>query len=93
MAAAEAAAEAAAAVIQAVKASGVLVRVQPEEFAEILARTREPLVVHAPGGFFANKHQYLTSYKGLAFNTLSAQPLALPPGAEVVEAKRIWTPG
>jgi len=88
-----AAAAAAAAVIQAIKASGVLVRVPPESFAEILARTREPLVVHAPGGVFGTKHQYLMSYKGLAFTTVTRQAFDLPPDAEVVEAKRIWTPG
>jgi hypothetical protein len=87
------AAAAAAAVLQAIKASGVLVRVPPESFLDILARTREPLVVHAPGGLFASRHQYLTSYKGLAFTTGSGTTLALPAWAEVVEAKRIWLPG
>jgi len=51
-----AAAAAAAAVIQAVKASGVLVRVPPQSFADLVARSRAPLVVHAPGGVFATKH-------------------------------------
>jgi hypothetical protein len=91
--AAAGAAAAAAAVIRAIQASGVIVRVPPESFADILARTRDLLVVHAQGGFFAQKHQYLTSYKGLAFTTRTSQPLNLPADAEVVEANRIWTPG
>jgi len=33
------------------------------------------------------------SYKGLAFTTVTRQAFDLPPDAEVVEAKRIWTPG
>jgi hypothetical protein len=33
------------------------------------------------------------SYKGLAFFTKSANPLALPSGADVVSAGRIWFPG
>ncbi len=94
MAAGGAAAAAAAAVIQAIKASGVIVRVPPESFADLVARSRAPLVVHAPGGLFGGKHQYLMSYKGLAFSTVTRQPfINLPPDAEVVEAQRIWTPG
>jgi hypothetical protein len=39
-----------AAVARATKASGVIVRVEPADFHSILARTAEPLVVHAGGG-------------------------------------------
>jgi hypothetical protein len=87
-----AAAVAAAAIADAIKASGVLVRVEPEEFAKLLGRTKEPLIVTAEG-FFRKKYQYLTSYKGLAFFTKSSTPLALPGGAEVVRAGRISIPG
>ncbi len=41
-----------AAITQAVKASGVIVRVEPEDFLRILQRQEEPLVVQATGGFF-----------------------------------------
>jgi ABC-type branched-subunit amino acid transport system substrate-binding protein len=86
------AAAAAAAVAQAIKASGVVVRVEPEEFLKIVRRTENPLVVVAPGGFFSRGYQYLASYKGLAFFTKSPDPLPLPPGAEIVEAGSIWIP-
>src|SRR4051794_16896188 len=56
-----------AAMIQAVKASGTIVRVVPQEFERLLHRQKEPLVVHALGGVFTTKHLYLMSYKGLAF--------------------------
>jgi hypothetical protein len=82
-----------AAVIQAVKASGVLVRVGPEEFARLLQRQKAPLVVHATGGFFRRRHQYLMSYKGLAFFTKSPGPVELPDDCELVEAGAIWVPG
>jgi len=39
------AALAAAEIADAVKASGVLIRIKPEEFTKILARTKDPLVV------------------------------------------------
>jgi hypothetical protein len=92
MAAAAGAAGAAAALANAVKASGVIVRVTPEDFAAILRRAENPLVVHATGGVFTTNYQYLTSYKGLAFYTKSNAPLALPFGAELMTAKSIWVP-
>lgn len=88
------AAIAAAAIAQAVKASGAIVKLEPAEFSKILGRQEEPLVVAAaPLGFLRSKWQYLTSYKGLAFYTKSAQQLMLPSRALVVSAKTIWIPG
>jgi hypothetical protein len=87
------AAAAAAAIAQAIKASGVLVRLDPAEFLKILNRATDPLVILATGGVFKKNYQYLFSYKGLAFYTKSAEPLQLPVTAEVVAAKGIWIPG
>ena len=80
------------AVANAMRASGIIVRLTPENFAAILGRADKPVVVHATGGVFTKNYQYLTSYKGLAFYTKSNQPLALPPGAELVTAQKIWIP-
>jgi hypothetical protein len=91
--AAGAAGAAAAAIAEATKASGVLVRLEPEEFAKLLSRVKDPLIVMATGGIFRENFQYLVSHKGLAFFTKSPNRLALPPGAEVVNAGRIWIPG
>lgn len=90
---AEAAAAHAAAIAQAVKASGVLVRVTPLDFQKILDRQEEPLVVSARGGVFRSTWQYLTSYKGLAFFTKTPEPLMLPGRALLIEARSIWVPG
>jgi hypothetical protein len=84
---------AAAAIITAINASGVIVRVEPDEFVGILKRQPGALVVHATGGFFNTNYKYLTSYKGLAFFTKAPAPLDLPPGTELVQAKWIWVPG
>jgi hypothetical protein len=84
---------AAAAIAEAIKASGVLVRVEPAEFLRVLHRQKEPLVVHAKGGFFRTSYQYLTSYKGLAFFTKSPDPLELPSGCETIAAGGISIPG
>jgi len=90
---AAAGAAAAAAIAQAIKASGAIVRVEPDEFMKLVARMRDPLVVNAVGGFLSTKYQYLFSYKGLAFYTKSPDPLPLPTSAEVVTARSIWIPG
>jgi hypothetical protein len=84
---------AAAAIVQAIKASGVLVRVEPDEFSRILTRAKDPLIAVAEGGLFRTTYKYLVGYKGLAFYTKSSAPLTLPPDAEVVKAGRIWIPG
>jgi hypothetical protein len=87
-----AAGAAAAAIANAIKASGVLINVTPEDFAAILRRAERPLVVTAEGGYFSKHYKYLTSYKGLAFYTKARSPLALPADAEVVRAGGISIP-
>ncbi len=82
-----------AAIAEAIKASGAIVRVEPEEFLKILRKVEKPLVVTAKGGFRKANHQYLTGYKGLVFYTKSPTPLMLPGGAEVITSKQIWIPG
>lgn len=81
-----------AAMIQAVKAMGVIVRVDKESFLSIVERSSEPLVVHGTFGFFTKKHRYLLSYRGLAFTTDIEWQLTLPMKCDVVEAKTIWLP-
>ncbi len=83
----------AAAIAQAIKASGAIVRVEPHDFETILSRVDEPLVVTAQGGFFATSYQYLTAYKGLIFFTKTSTPLKLAPSVEMIEANKIWIPG
>ncbi len=83
---------AAAAIAQAIKASGAIVRVEPQEFEQILRRTDRPLVVCAIAGLLTKHYRYLTGYKGLVFFTKSQTELMLPGSAEVVWAKKIWVP-
>ena len=81
-----------AAVIQALKASGVIVSVTPDEFRKVLYMVESPLVVTATTTFFGTTYQYLTTYRGLAFFTKSKEPIELGM-AEVIAAKKIWVPG
>ena len=83
---------AAAAAIEATKASGAIIKVKPEEFQKILARAERPLVVRAHGGLFGKSFQYLTSYKGLVFYTKAPQEIYLSGEVETVAAEKIWVP-
>ena len=93
--AAGAGASSVAAIIRAVRASGVIVRVDPRAFLDVLARVESPLVVTAEGGFLGlgKNFQYLTSYKGFAFFAKSPEPLPLSEQIEIVAADKIWIPG
>lgn len=93
-AAAGAAAAAAAhhAKVQAIKAMGPIIKVEPEEFMKLINDSENPLVVFAKGGFFNSKFCYLTSYHGLYFFTSSSEKLNLPGKAEVIAANKIWVP-
>jgi hypothetical protein len=87
------AAAAAAAIANAIKASGVVVRVTPIDFHTILRKIERPLVLYAKGGLFSTNYQYLVSYKGFAFFTKSSEPILLPTEIETIVAKKIWIPG
>jgi hypothetical protein len=82
----------AAAIANALKASGVVVQVSQEDFEAILRRVEKPLVITATGGIISTNYQYLTSYKGFAFFTKCPVPLILPSEAEVISAENIWIP-
>jgi hypothetical protein len=86
------AAAAAAAMIQAVKASGAIVRVEPRDFNLLLDKCERPLVVQAKQPWPLNRHQYLFGFKGLVFYTRSKEPLHFSMAVELVSAKRIWIP-
>jgi hypothetical protein len=90
--AAAAGAAAAAAIANAIKASGVLIRVAPNDFQTILRKVENPLVIYAESGFFSTTHIYLVSYKGFAFFTKSSEQILLPPGVETIVAAKVWLP-
>lgn len=73
---------------------GTIVHMEPDEFLLMLAKIEVPLVVvgREPRLFLAGDHQYLTSYRGLAFYTTSTEPLNFPGPVEMLMARRIWAP-
>jgi len=79
-------------IAEAIKASGAIVRVAPDDFMAILSRVEQPLLVAATGGLFSKKYEYLTGYKGLVFYTKTKTPLEVADDVELVVADRIWIP-
>ena len=89
---AAAGAAAAHAIANAIKASGAIVKVEPEEFIKVVSLGDKPLIVHAMGGMLSKHHRYITGYKGLVFFTKTDQPLDIMTGFQLVEARSISIP-
>ena len=81
----------AAIIANAIKASGTVVRVEPDTFVNVLRRVDKPLIIYKESGLFTG-HQYLTSYKGFVFYAKSREQIDLPRSAEVIVADKIWIP-
>jgi hypothetical protein len=92
MTAANAGMLAAVAVMNAIRSMGVVVQVEPADFVKLVERQSEPLVVYAPPKLFAPKHEYVVSYKGLAFYTKSREELRLPGTTEIIRTKSMSVP-
>jgi hypothetical protein len=81
-----------AAIANAVKASGAIVQMHPDQFLKLLEREKEPVVVTATGWMFGTKYKYLFNYRGFFFYTESRTQLRIPSGAEIIAAEKIWVP-
>lgn len=90
---ASAAAAAAAAIANATKASGAIVKMNPDQFEKLVMKQTDLVVVVAESGLFSKKLNYLTNYKGLFIYTKSDKPVRLPGRAEIIHADNIWIPG
>ena len=86
------AAAAAAAMARAIKASGAIVKVEPDVFQKTVGNMEEPLIVRATGGWRTKHYKYITSYKGLIFFTKSPVELSFMSRAELITAGKIWIP-
>ncbi len=84
---------AAAAIAQAIKASGAIVSVEADGLMAILSKAEKPAVVVAISGLRKKKYQYLAGYKGLVFYAKSNVPLQFTSDTELIVAKKIWIPG
>jgi hypothetical protein len=80
------------AIAEAIKASGAVVRVSPENFTMILSKNEKPLVVISERKFIVTSYQYMTSYRDFIFYTKTKLPIPLTSNVEVIKAKTIWIP-
>jgi hypothetical protein len=80
------------ATMNAIRACGVLVRLEPAEFAALLRKSERPLVVLSMGGWFTASYRYVTPYRGLTFHCKSPTPVELPSNVELIDAARISIP-
>jgi hypothetical protein len=78
-------------VLSGLRATGPVVRVEPQVFAALVARSPTCLVVAATGRRM-RANQYLTSYRGLQFTTSSRTELDLPRSVEVIRVKSLNLP-
>jgi len=79
-------------IANAVKASGAIVRVEPNVFEQLIQKQQDGLIIFNEGGIFSTNYKYLMSYKGIFFFTKTKTPLVLPANLEVVKTKKIWMP-
>ena len=81
-----------AAISNAVKACGALIKIEPEAFESLLTIIDDPLVVASEGGFFTKHMKYLVSYRGLIFHTKSKEPLPFDKSVLILPAKKMSIP-
>jgi|GEM_PF-3298717 len=75
-----------------VSVSGAVIQIEPDDFAGILARINNPIVVKSFSGRISKTYRYLTSYKGFTFCTRSRESLLLPNDVEVIETRKLYSP-
>ena len=82
----------AAAIANAIKASGAIVKLKEEDFIKIISRADNPVIVASKGGFLKKEFDYLAAYKGFIFYVRSKEELNLPGNPEIISAQQIWIP-
>ena len=83
---------AAAAISNAIKASGAIVRIEPDDFSNLIAKVDNALVIESKGGVFSTHYKYLSSYKGFVFYCKSKDKLSFSSRHEVMQSQKIWVP-
>jgi hypothetical protein len=90
--AAGASAAVAAAINEAIKASGAIVRLEPVDFERMLGRMEDALVICTESGRLKTKYEYMTSYRGFVFYTKTTEEIRVPDRCEAIKAKKMWIP-
>ena len=86
------AAAAQAAINNAIKASGSIIKIDESDFRRLISRLDDGLVVEKIGGTFFSNYKYSTHYKGFTFYCSSKEQIVIPSRLEKINARSIWTP-
>jgi len=82
-----------AAIQEAIKASGAIVKIAPNEFSNLISKMDDGIVIEkGDKGFFDSGYKYSTSYKGFIFYCKSRNQITIPSRLEKIKANRIWVP-
>lgn len=77
---------------QAQKMNGAFIRIDVQDFQNILQKAEGLLVVESKRGIFANTFLYLTSYKGFICYCKTKEQLAVPNSHEKIYATYVSLP-
>ena len=80
------------AIQNAIKASGAIVKIDPNDFTGLISKMDNALIVEAPGSMFTRVWKYMTSYKGFLFYTKTKDRLSIPNRHELIKSRKIWVP-
>lgn len=80
------------AIQNAIKASGAIIKIDPDDFSGLMAKMGNALVAEAPAGVFTKVWKYMTSYKGFLFYTQAKDRLSIPNRYEPIRSRKIRLP-
>jgi hypothetical protein len=87
------AAAAKAAIQEAIKASGAIVRIENTDFSRLISKMETGLVIESVSRFFGKEYyKYSTSYLGFVFYCKSNEKISISSRLEKINAKNMWFP-
>lgn len=93
MSAAVGAGAAQAAIQEAIKASGTIVRIEASEFSRLISKMESGIVIESVSKFFGKEFfKYSTSYSGFVFCCKTTSKMSIPSRLEKINARNIWFP-
>lgn len=86
------AAAAQAAIQNAIKASGAIVRIEAEDFKNLISKMENGLVIEKLATGWVSNYKYSTSYKGFIFYCKSKEQIVVPTRLEKINTRQLWVP-
>lgn len=77
--------------VDTLRATGMIVLVEPQEFVAVVAKMNKPMVILAEGAL-SMTFRYVTVYKDMIFFSKSEAPVSFANEVELIRARKIWLP-